>query len=164
MKKRTFLAAALVCALTSVSCQTGPTRMHGDAVLREYGPAASFRLPEFSIGERGRFEFAVSNLEERAFPYKLEIRTTRANAGSWSPPTPFESAEIQIDIVTPTGRIMASQVVRLRTWTATGAGRYEQVFWKPGQPEIGFLADYTVRVTVLSPSRRSWDKASLSLR
>jgi len=123
------------------------------------------RLPEFPLGRTGSHEFLVEGLGSRAFPYKLDIETTRANGSSYHPRTPFESAVLRVEILDANNqRVLDSKTFRPTTWHHTGEGEFEQIFWNQGQPRVAFRSSYRIRVTVLKPSWREWDKASLVLR
>lgn len=133
-------------------------------MTRGSGQLRTTKLPVFPIGTTGTHEFRVSGLEERQYPFKIRFFTTRANGSELILNTPFENSVIRVEIVSDSGTTLAAKTVRPTTWRHTGQGEFEQYFQGRNEPALDFLPRYKVRVTVLKPSSREWDKAQLFLR
>ncbi|MDF1738113.1 MAG: hypothetical protein P1U86_03045 [Verrucomicrobiales bacterium] len=157
-------AFALLFSCLFVSGCSQSISPRGDATTRGSGQLRTTKLPVFPIGSTGTHEFRVSGLEVRQFPFKFRFFTTRANGSELILNTPFEDSVIRVEIVSDSGSILAGKTVRPTTWRHTGQGEFEQYFWGRGEPALDYLACYKVRVTVLKPSSREWDKAQLYLR
>lgn len=150
-----FLLAAVLAGCTSTSPR-------GAAITYGQGKLKTTKLPLFSIGTPGTHEFSVSGLSERAYPFKVRIDTRKA-PGDFAAIAPFDSAVLKVDVLDGSS-VLASTTFRLNRWRRTGEGEFDQYFWGKGQPAIGFRESYRVRVTVLKPSVREWDKAQIYLR
>ena len=160
------LSLALVLApLLICSCAPTESARRGDATERQYGRALrSVKLPSFPIGQTGTHSFQVSGLENRAYPYKLEIQTTKIQVVEDIPNTPFEDAVFKIEILAG-GSVAASKTFHARhSREISGIGRFAVFFWGPNEPRIPFHSSYKVRITVLTPSSREWDTAQIVLR
>ena len=162
MLRLSVLALTLSAFLLGACSQTVSSR--GDAATRGSGQFRTTKLPVFPIGSTGTHEFRVSGLQERQFPFKLRFFTTRANGSELILNTPFEDSIIRVEIISDSGTVLHRKTVRPTTWRHTGEGEFDQYFQNRGEPALDYLASYRVRVTVVKPSSREWDKAQLYLR
>jgi len=157
--------ALLAVALLASGCASQEVTRLGDAKLSgNINFAGSFRLPKFSLGKAVSHRFQVRGLKSAAFPYKLRIYTRHWDR-SYSGYTRWRNSLLKVEILAPgTGRRLASTTFHPNRYHNHGSGIYDHVFWSPGQPNLGLVENYDVRVTVLEPSPREWDEAQLLLR
>lgn len=160
---RIGLSAIIAFCVVLSSCTLTPVEQ-GDAISTGSGGFRSTKLPVFPIGKPGVHEFRVSGLKDRQFPYSMRYFTQRSTGSDWYVATPFEDSVIRVEVLSNSGKVLAKTVVRPKTWRFAREGEFEKIFWSPREPNLDFLSSYRVRVTVLVPSDREWDKARLLLR
>lgn len=122
--------------------------------------------PDFPIGTAGAAVFRVRSPRGAGavrFPHWLEIETRRHQPTS-RPRTPFEDAVIRVRIVDPAdGATIAETTVRPNAPRQFDVGRFETPVWTRRDAPKDLPTEYTLRVDVLHPSRRAWDRARIRL-
>ncbi len=142
----------LVGAAFIASCKTSSSGGGGG------GNGNALILPHFPIGAPVSVDFPVSN-GQPTYPHWIYFRT-REQSGS-HPYTPFDRSEIRVSTIAPNGQKVASTVVRPVFPRIVDDGKYRALIF--ARNSVPSLTDYTVRVEVLRPSRRRYDKARIHL-
>ncbi len=140
----TFLLALFLLASTSVAL-AGPT----------------VYLPRFPIGETGSHTFSVDSPGTPLYPHWLYIKTRDSRTSR--PVTWFEDAVLQFDILAPgTNKVLTSRKLPLRRWRKVDSDELRVLIWDRNSSDA-FGNSYDIRVTVLVPSSRRFDKAQIQL-
>ena len=138
-------------ALLLLGCKTTPA---GDG-------SAQFKtviLPRFPIGHPADYEFTV-NHSQPVFPHWIYFQT-RARTSSY-PYTPFDRSVIRVEMISMEGKVLRSTLVKPRAPRVVDEDEYRVLLW--GRKSAPALAQFKVRIEVLVPSGRRYDKARIYL-
>ncbi len=163
MKNFLPVFTSVVLASSWVSCsQTVSSR--GDASTSGSGAFRTTTLPKFSLGLTGTHEWAVTGLDERAFPYKLRIYTSRAGT-TYNLNTTFDDAVVKVELLDESSRkVLRTKTFDLGNWRGAGDAKYDLYFWSSDHFPMATRESYRVRVSVLKPSRRGRDMGRIYMR
>ncbi len=119
-------------------------------------------LPPFPIGEPGVFSFVVESPSQPLYPHWLYIKTRQSR--TCHPVVWFEDAVLHFDIRDlSSGKFLASRTLPLQRFRTVDGDEYRVLIWGRHQSDLFAWGSYEIRVTVISPSGRRFDKARIQL-
>tara|TARA_R110002096_G_scaffold4493_10_gene20834 strand:+ start:3134 stop:3601 length:468 start_codon:yes stop_codon:yes gene_type:complete len=132
-------------------CKTTPA---GDGIAQ----FNSVILPHFPIGQPGTFEFKVRHTRP-VYPHWMYFKTR--SSSSFYPYTPFDEAVFRVEMVGLDGNVLSSRIIRPRAPRIVDEDEYRVVLWN--KRSVSARTEFRVRVEVLRPSKRPYDKARIHL-
>ncbi len=119
-------------------------------------------LPKFSIGQPGTFVFEVDTPGEVLYPHWLYIDTRESR--SYRPVTWFENATIKVEILDPKSqKVLKSRFLEMRAWRIVDSDELRVPMWGMRERDSFVSSHYLIRLTVMKPSSRRFDKARVQL-
>jgi len=119
-------------------------------------------LPKFSLGETSQYVFEVNTPGRHMYPHWLYIDTR--DSRSYRPVTWFESAKVKMEILDANSKqVLRTRFIDMRAWRIVDSDELRVPLWGMKESAAFNNSNYLIRVTVMKPSLRQYDKARVQL-